>query len=128
MSWKKKKYTQGKNEFYSISKKLRRDKKINEDFEIMMNGLLLEEVIALKLELATKAAGGALYGIPLWYSIKDIVKDAIFKYAYSATKTKMEASRFLGITMNDFQEYSKFYSTESYFEEEKDDEKSDNMS
>ena len=40
----------------------------------------------------------------------------------------MEDSRFLGITMKDFQEYSKFYSTESYFEEEQNDEKSDNMS
>ena len=122
MSWKKKKYTQGKNEYYSISKKLKREGKISEEFQVMMNGLLLEEVIALKLELAAKAAGGALYGLPLWYSIKDIVKDAIFKYAYSATRSKMEASRFLGLTIRELSEYNKLYKTESYFEENKDDE------
>lgn len=120
MSWKKKKYTQGKNEYYSISKKLKREGKISEEFQVMMNGLLLEEVIALKLELAAKAAGGALYGLPLWYSIKDIVKDAIFKYAYSATRSKMEASRFLGLTMREFSEYNKLYKIDSYFEEDKD--------
>ena len=120
MSWKKKKYTQGKNEFYSISKKLKREGKISEEFQVMMNGLLLEEVIALKLELAAKAAGGALYGLPLWYSIKDIVRDAIFKYAYSATRSKMEASRFLGLTMREFSEYNKLYKIDSYFEEDKD--------
>lgn len=120
MSWKKKKFTQGKNEYYSISKKLRREGKSNEEFEIMINSLLLEEVIALKLELAAKSAGGALYGIPIWSSLRDIVKDAVLKYSLSATRTKMEAARFLGIDVSDFNNYVKFYKTESYFEEFKD--------
>lgn len=128
MSWKKKKYTQGKNEYYSVSKKLRRDGKINEDFEVMMNTLLLEEVIALKLELAAKAAGGALYGLPLWSSIKDIVKDAVLKYAYSATRTKKEAARFLGLNFSDFNSHTKTYNTDSYFEEDKSERKDSSVS
>ena len=36
----------GKNRFYSISRKLKKEKKISEDFEVMLNGLTLEEVIA----------------------------------------------------------------------------------
>lgn len=121
MSWKKKKFHKGKNEFYSVCKKLKREGKITEDFEIMLNSLLLEEVIALKLELAAKTAGGALYGVPLWYSLKDITRDAVLKYAYSATKTKKEAARFLGLTTQEFMMHVKKMNPESYFEEEKND-------
>ena len=35
----------------------------------MLNNLSLEEIIGLKLELAAKAAGGYLYGIPIFSSI-----------------------------------------------------------
>tara|TARA_R110002074_G_scaffold148580_1_gene300078 strand:+ start:97 stop:456 length:360 start_codon:yes stop_codon:yes gene_type:complete len=117
MAWTKKKRTQGKNKYYSLSKKLKRENKISENFEIMFNNLSLEEVIGLKLELAAKSAGGMLYGIPIWFSLQDIVKDAVLKYAYSATTTKMEASRFLGIDKRRFNELVKKYDTDSYFEE-----------
>ena len=59
MSWKKKKRVQGKNKNHSLSKKLKQDKKITEEFEVMMNNLSLEELIGLKLELAAKAAEAA---------------------------------------------------------------------
>lgn len=118
MSWKKKKKrTQGKNKYYSLSKKLRKENKVSENFEIMLNNLSLEEVIGLKLELAAKSAGGMLYGIPIWFSLQDIVKDAVLKYAYSATTTKMEASRFLGIDKRRFNELIKKYDIDSYFQE-----------
>ena len=48
----------GKNNTYSISKKLQKDKKISDEFEIMINSLTLEEVIALKLELSTRSLRG----------------------------------------------------------------------
>ena len=77
----------------------------------MFNSLSLEEVIGLKLELAAKAAGGKLYGIPLWYSLSDITKDAVFKYALSACQTKKEAALFLGIDMQTFHKLQKKFET-----------------
>jgi len=94
----KKLRSDGRNRDYSISNKLRKDGKSSEEFEIIFNNLSLEEVIGLKLELASKSAfKGKLYGLPLWYSVPSIVKDAILKYAMSATRSKREAARFLGL-------------------------------
>ena len=88
----------GRNRDYSISNKLRKDGKSSEEFEIIFNNLSLEEVIGLKLELASKSAfKGKLYGLPLWYSVPSSVKAAILKYAMSATRSKREAARFLGL-------------------------------
>jgi len=115
---KKNKRIPGKNRHYSLSKKLRKENKVTEDFEIMLNNLSLEEVIGLKLELASKAVQGMLYGIPIWFSLQHIVKDAVLKYAYSATRTKMEAARFLGFNKRRFNELVKKYETQSYFQED----------
>ena len=94
----KKLRSDGRNRDYSISNKLRKDGKSSEEFEIIFNNLSLEEVIGLKLELASKSAfKGKLYGLPLWCSVPSIVKDAILKYAMSATRSKREAARFLGL-------------------------------
>ena len=83
---------------YSISKKLKREKKVTEDFEVMFNNLSLEEVIALKLELSTKIIKGKLYGLNIYKTLPLIAKDAAVKYAISACKTKKSAAAFLGIT------------------------------
>ena len=112
-----KKKTQGKNRQSSLSKKLQKQSKSTDEFEVMLNNLSLEEVIGLKLELAAKAAGGMLYGLPIWYSLKNITNDAVLKYAYSATSTKMEAARFLGLDKNRLNRLLKKHQTESYFEE-----------
>ena len=93
-----KKRNSGRNRYYSISNKLRKAGKSSEEFEIIFNNLSLEEVIGLKLELASKSAfNGKLYGVPIWYTIPNIVKDAVLKYALSATRSKREAARFLGL-------------------------------
>jgi len=115
LSWKQKKRRQGACMHYSISKKLRKEYKVTSEFEIMLNNLSLEEVIGLKLELAAKAAGGKLYGIPLWYSLPNIAKDAVFKYALSACQTKKETAAFLGIDMQTFHKLQKKFETEDYF-------------
>ena len=112
-----KKKTQGKNSLCSLSKKLQKENKSTDEFEVMLNNLSLEEVIGLKLELAAKAAGGMLYGLRIRYSLKNITNDAVLKYAYSATLTKMEAARFLGLDKNRFNQLVKKYQIESYFEE-----------
>ena len=117
MSWKRKKLSRGRNTYYSLSKKLRQEEKINNDFESMLSNLTLEEVIGLKMELSSKPVNNRLYGLPIWKNLTNIVKDAIFKYAYSATRTQMEAMRFLGLTADQFQKLKKRYNPVSYFED-----------
>ena len=118
MVWKKKKRLSGKNAHYSISKKLRKENKSTEEFELMLNNLSLEDIIALKLELATKPFGGKCYGIPIWHSTREIVQDAMLKMALSTTRSKREAARFLGLIPQDLRKLIKKYNTESFFEEE----------
>lgn len=117
VNWKRKRNYNGKNKDYSISKKLREARKSNEEFEIMLGALTLEDIIALKLELATKSISNRMYGFPIWHSLHNIVQDAVFKYAYSATRTKAEAMRFLGLQENWFHKLQKKYGIDDYFVE-----------
>jgi len=117
MSWKRKKISKGRNTYYSLSKKLRQEKKTNNEFETMLCNLSLEEVIGLKMELSSKLVNNRLYGLPVWKNLTDVVKDAILKYAYSSTRTQMEAMRFLGLTADSFQKLKKKYDPVSYFED-----------
>ena len=84
----------------------------------MLNNLSLEEVIGLKLELANRAAGGYLYGLPIWHAIPDMVRDAVLKFASTATRTKGEAARFLGLTIQQFNQVNKKYKIRHYFIED----------
>ena len=118
MTWKKRKRIyKGKNNSYSISRKLKKENRSDDVFEVKLNNLSLEEVIALKLELASNAAGKALYGLPLWSSLPDIVQDAMLKYALSATRTKGEAMRLLGLVPKDFKRLEKKFNTKEYLED-----------
>ena len=82
-----------------------------------MSGWVVEELIGLKLELAAKAAGGMLYGIPILSSLPYLVKDSVLKYALSATRSKKEAARFLGIKLDHLKKLLKNYDIESYFKD-----------
>ena len=96
--WKKKlRQFKGKNYNYSIRNKLRREKKITDDFEIMVQSLSLEEIIGLKLELAASHINNKLYNFPVYRSIRYIVKEACLTFALSSTRTFDEAASFLGI-------------------------------
>ena len=118
-----KKRNEGRNRYYSISNKLRKEGKSSEEFEIIFNNLSLEEVIGLKLELASKSSfNGKLYGVPIWYSIPSIVKDAVLKYALSATRSKREAARFLGLNELAMKKNINKYRIDNYFEKEVDNE------
>lgn len=117
MIWKSKKKPHGANQDYSVARKLREENKSNEQFEIMVSGLSLEELIALKLDLATRATGGKMYGFPLWYSVPEMCRAAVLKYALSASRTKMEAARFLGVNKEYLYRLLKKYDTETFFQE-----------
>ena len=116
MSWKRKKTTKGRNTYYSLSKKLRQEKKTNNDFETMLSNLSLEEIIGLKMELSSRPVNNRLYGLPIWKNLTDIVKDAMFKYTYSATRTQMEAMRFLGLKKVEMHKLVKKYNIDNYFQ------------
>lgn len=116
MEWRPKK--KGAIRRFSIASKLRRESRSNDEFEVMFNNLSLEEVIALKLELATKTIGGKLYGLPIWRILPNIAKDAALKYVYSASRTKLEAGRFLGLNPLQFTKELYRYRIEDYFKEQ----------
>ena len=117
MNWKSKRKHYGKNANYSIAKKLRKQNKTTIEFEIMINNLSLEEVIGLKLELASNIAGSKLYGFKIWKSLPEIIKDAVLKYALSATRTKAESMRFLGLNVSMYRKLLSKYQIDNYFEE-----------
>tara|TARA_R110002020_G_scaffold47280_4_gene134534 strand:- start:157 stop:528 length:372 start_codon:yes stop_codon:yes gene_type:complete len=117
----KKNKNSGKNLHYSLSNKLKKEGKSSDEFEILFNNLSLEEVIGLKLELASKfGLRGKLYGLPIWYSLRTIVKDAVLKYAVSATRSKREAARFLGLHEQSLNILLRKHKVDKYFEEEVD--------
>ena len=87
---------------YSISKELRNSNKINDEFEAMLSHLAMEEIIALKLELATRAVGGKFYGNYLFKVMPYIAKESVVRYALSATETKKAAMMFLGVSRKEF--------------------------
>jgi len=120
-NWKRRKNYNGKNKNYSITQKLRSDRKSNEEFEIMLGNLSLEEVIALKLEISTTHIANRLYGVPLWNNISNIVQDAVLKYALSATRTQLEAMRFLGLKESHFHQLKKKFNPSGYFLDKEED-------
>ena len=117
MSWKRIRERKGKTYLYSIANKLRREGKSNEDFEIMLASLPLEDIIALKLELASKPVNNRLYGIEVWMSLPYIARDAAIKFVISASRSRREARRFLGMTSSMFERSVTRYEPFSYFTE-----------
>jgi len=102
MSWKKKlREYKGRNSEYSLRKILKKEKKITDDFEVMLSTLTLEEIIGLRLELASLYINNKLYNFPIYKSIKYITKEACLKFALSATRSFGDAASFLGMNESD---------------------------
>jgi len=102
---------------FSIIRKLRKEAKITEEFEIMLSGISLEDLIALKCELSTRSLKGRYLGFPLWKNMSKIIREASLKYAISSFKTKSDAARFLGLTRANLNKALRDYKIEEYFEE-----------
>lgn len=83
----------------------------------MLSSLTLEEIIGLKLELASRSAGGLLFGLPLWGSLPNICKDAVLRYTISASRSNSEAARFLGIDKARLKKLYKKFDLYNYFGE-----------
>ena len=103
-------------DYYSIANKLKSDGRITEEFEVMLCSLTLEEIIGLRLELAAKTVNHKLYGLNIWQSVPNIVREGMLKYVYSAARTKGEMASFLGIDKNTLKKLLKRYKITSYFD------------
>jgi len=100
---------------YSLLREMKRQGKITEDFENQLSSLTIEEIIALKLEVASKAVKGKFYGFPLYFSLPSITKEAVFKWAVSICDTKSSAARLLGISLTRFNQIYKKLDIDNFF-------------
>ena len=117
---KRKRYNKPDQEHYSISSKLKNEGKISDDFEVMLCNLSLEEIIGLRIELAAESVNQKLYGFNVWREVPNIAKEAVLKYAYSASRTAGEAALFLGIHKADYRKLLKKFNIKSFFKKELD--------
>ena len=87
---------------YSGIKSLREKGKIDKNFLSKVDNLSLEELIIVKLELSIRSAGGYLYGLQILRNLDNLVKESVYRFALSVTRSRMEASRLLGTDIKTF--------------------------
>jgi len=94
---------------YSFASSLRKQGKTNPQFELILRSLTIEDLIALKLELAADSLKGKLYGYPVWKSSFNMVKESLLKFALSFTSSQKEAANLLGISLSELRRSIKQY-------------------
>ena len=103
---------------YSIIREFKALNRINDDFLKTIRKFPLEDLIAIKLEDSVAVMNTRkLYNLPIYHSIKRIVKDATIKFAFSATGSQWAASRFLGVHMEELYKIIRSYKTDLFFEQ-----------
>tara|TARA_R110002074_G_scaffold300236_2_gene471725 strand:+ start:1590 stop:1928 length:339 start_codon:yes stop_codon:yes gene_type:complete len=105
-----------KTKHKSIINKLKENNLVSDDVLVLINNLSLEDIIALKLELSSKILKNRMYGFDIWRNSKLIVQEAILKFAISATESKKDAARFLGLNYHTFLKLTKKYEIQKYFD------------
>ena len=103
------------NKNYNLKNKLLREKKIDYDFLEKMKFLKIEELITLKLLLATQSLKGKFFNFPFLKFTTEICKEAVLRFALSQANTKREAQLILGIKKADLIYYLKKYNLEKDF-------------
>mgnify|MGYP003659587114 CR=1 FL=1 len=86
-----------------------------EKFEIVLSTLTLEDIIGLRLEIAARSVNYKLYGLDVWNSLQDIVKDGVLKYVYSAARTQGEMASFLGVSKTTLKRLLRKHKVTNYF-------------
>jgi hypothetical protein len=99
----------------SIIKKLKDQNKINDNILTHINNMSIEDLLAVKLELASTHMNNRLYGFDIWKQSNNIVKEALLKFAISTTKSKKDAARFLGLTYVEFKRVASKYNVDNFF-------------
>ena len=101
----------------SIINKLLNNNIINESNLTFIDSMSLEDLIAVKLELSARHINNKLYAFNLLSNTNRLVKEAIIKFAISATQSKMDAARFLGIDYEGLRKLVNEYDLQDYFDE-----------
>jgi hypothetical protein len=101
----------------SIINKLLNNNIINESNLTFIDSMSLEDLIAVKLELSARYINNKLYAFNLLSNTNRLVKEAIIKFAISATQSKMDAARFLGIDYEGLRKLVNEYDLQDYFDE-----------
>ena len=104
---------------YSVRRKLRKEQRINNNFENILSSLSLEEIIALKLELSTPIVKGKLYGTNIYNTLNAVCRDALIKWVLSVSPSKRAAADFLGVEYSLLKELNRSHKYFEYFEEQK---------
>ena len=99
----------GRNYNQSLLRKLRKEKKINKEVELLLINLTIEDLIALKLELAAQHVKGKFFGFPIYAATKQMVKEALIKFALSSTTSHKKAAFMLGLSLSELKRYIKKY-------------------
>jgi len=99
----------------SIIKILKDQNKLDDQMLASLNSLSLEDLMAIKYELACRSLNNRLYGFDIWRGIPAIAKSATLKFAISATNSKKDAARFLGLTYLEFSSIYKKYKIDNLF-------------
>ena len=115
MSYKIRRKNKGKNKYHSLINKLKKENKIDDKFQSTLSSLTLEEIIGLKLEQSSKILNGRQFGLPLWRTLDFIVKEAVMKWVISASRTDIEAARYLGLEVSEFYNFRKMFNIVDYF-------------
>ncbi len=102
----------------SVISKLTNEGLIDNTILVSINNITLEDLIAIKLELAIKQVNNRLYGFDIWRRSGYIIQEALLKFAISASQSKMDAARFLGVNYLDFKKLIKKYELEDHFNNE----------
>lgn len=100
-----------------VINKLLNNNIINESNLTFIDSMTLEDLIAVKLELSAKYINNKLYAFNLLSNTNRLVKEAIIKFAISATQSKMDAARFLGIDYEGLRKLVNEYDLQDYFDE-----------
>lgn len=91
---------------------------LNNELLVLISNLTLEDLIAIKIELASLHLKNRLYGLDIWHNACYIIREALLKFAISTTQSKKDAARFLGLTYLDFKNQYDKYDVDSFFSEE----------
>lgn len=102
---------------FSIIKKLKKEKKINEAFLTTLSNLSLEEIIALKLEKTTEIINHRLYNLSIYKGLANVCRKAAIMWALAAARTHVEAALILGISRRNLYYLSKKYGIRKYFKD-----------
>ena len=106
-----------KYKYKSVINKLLYNNIINESNLTFIDSMTLEDLIAVKLELSARYINNKLYAFNLLSNTNRLVKEAIIKFAISATQSKMDAARFLGIDYEGLRKLVNEYDLQDYFDE-----------